>query len=206
MARSYYFIIKLFLLLNAVSVNIVARPINVPKSVDYADGVIRGAMNIFSLAAIKSAGRGPSAGGKRHEFPTCDSFGTINNSGPSPGGKGHEFTDGKILGEIKNSGPSAGGKGHGFSDNAESFGNIKSSGPSARGKGHDLPSSVKTLGNILKSGPSRGVKGHGFRMDNSLVETTSSGKRSEHKGQVVTISGNLLDIKNSGPSPGGKGH
>ncbi|KVI06690.1 hypothetical protein Ccrd_014955 [Cynara cardunculus var. scolymus] len=166
MARSSnYFIIKVLLLLNYVSVNIVARPIIVAKSIDCADDVIIGAIDIFSLAAIKSS--------KRHEFPTADSFGMIKNSGPSPGGKGHGFSD------------------------AESFGNIKSSGPSAGGKGHDLPTSVKTLGNILKSGPSRG---------SGLDETTSSGQRFGSKRQMVTVSGNLWDLKNSGPSPGGKGH
>ncbi|KVI06691.1 uncharacterized protein LOC112510559 [Cynara cardunculus var. scolymus] len=127
MATNHFVFTIFLLLLTSLCFNIVARPINVAKSIDET-------MDIFSLAAIKHGG-GPSAGGTGHEFPTVDYFGNIKNSGPSRGGKGHDFTDDTILGDIKNSGPSPGGKGHGFSD-AESLGNIKNSGPSAGGKGH----------------------------------------------------------------------
>ncbi|KAI3758849.1 hypothetical protein L6452_06421 [Arctium lappa] len=191
MARSdFVFTIILLLLITSLCCNIVARPINVAKSIDYADDAI------FSLAAIKHGG-GPSAGGKGHEFPTADSFGNIKNLGPSHGGKGHDFTDDKNLGDIKNSGPSPGGKGHGFSD-AESLGNIKNSGPSSGGKGHgfttvelhatgkehEFPTSVDTHhSNMNKSGPSPGGKRYSF-----------------------PESKNLWNLNKSGPSPGGKGH
>lgn len=107
MARiNYVFTISL-LLLTSLFFNIVARPINIGKPIDYAEDD----MDISSLASIKIGG-GPSEGGKGHEYPNAGYFGNIKNSGPSPGGKGHDFINDKILGEIKNSGPSPGGKGH----------------------------------------------------------------------------------------------
>ncbi|KAI3522220.1 hypothetical protein L1887_11704 [Cichorium endivia] len=130
MTTSNYRFAIFLLLLTSIIFNIVARPINVDKSIDYADD----AMDISGLAAIKIGG-GPSAGGRGHEFPNANPFGNIKNSGPSPGGKGHDFINGKILGEIKNSGPSPGGKGHGL-PNAISLGNVKHSGPSQGGEGH----------------------------------------------------------------------
>ncbi|KAK9054305.1 hypothetical protein SSX86_025383 [Deinandra increscens subsp. villosa] len=176
------FLALVFLLLISLSCNVVGRMITEAERFRPSlAGKGHGYTSYKDLVAIKNSG--PSPGGKGHAFPTAESpvnrknsLGMINSSGPSHGGKGHGFRNNEMVEEIHNSSPSLDG----------AHGNVKS-----RGSGHNRVEEER-----------KGIS----RYENRVVTKGSDRSTIGGKGHDVPSFENLGNIKNSGPSGGGKGH